>query len=153
MKSKLLIILSVLLLGIAGCDPTRFSVISDHDIDCRIYSDHRQVETTQTGFTMLPGACVSTRYLWATHYKTSFRLTLQEGDGVQILLRPEVQEQILDSGIVLTLSRKGYSLVNGDTLLASGRSPILAAGKTEIFRAYSDEGYLELTLGCDTLYK
>lgn len=153
-KSKYISFILLLVLGaLSSCDPTRFSVLSDRDIDCRIYSDHRLVDKMPAGFTMSPGACVSTTYRTATQYMAKFRLTVQEGDGVRILLRPVVEERILDSGVVLTLSRNGYRLVNGDTLLASGKSPVLARGKTEIFRAYSDEGYLELTLGCDTLFK
>jgi hypothetical protein len=106
-----------------------------------------------SGFTMSPGACVSTSYLWATQYLTTFRITLEEGEGLKIMLRPIVEEQILDSGIVLTLSRHGYHLMNKDTLLAAGTLPALTQGKSVVFRSYSEEGYMELTLGCDTLYR
>jgi hypothetical protein len=137
----------------AGCDPTRFSVLSDRDVDCRIYSDHRLVAKMPSGFTLSPGGCVSTTYLWATQYRSIFRITLDEGEGVQIMLRPIVEESILDSGIVLTLTRNGYQLINNDTVLAAGALPVLAQGKTETFSTYSEEGYMELTLGCDTLYR
>ncbi len=136
-----------------GCDPTRFSVLSDRDIDCRIYSDYRLVDKQPSGFTLSPGACVSTYYLWATQYRATYRLTVEDGEGVVIMLRPIVEEQVLDSGIVLTIGKNGYRLVNKDTVLATGTHPRLTQGKPELFRAYSDEGYLELTLGCDTLYR
>lgn len=142
-----------LVAGFAGCDPTRFGVLSDRDVDCRIYSDHRLVKKMSAGFTLDPGACVSTSYLWATQYLAIFRITLDKGEGLEIMLRPIVEEQILDSGIVLTLSRNGYRLVHHDTVLAAGALPALSEGKTALFRSYSEEGYMELTLGCDTLYR
>lgn len=145
--------LIMLIIVIAGCDPTRFSLISDRNLDCRIYSDHRLVSHSQVGFTLDPGGSVAVTYLWATQYRATFRLTLDEGEGAKILIHPVVQESIIDSGLVLTLSRNGYELREGETIIASGASPSLEVGKPRIFRAYSEEGYLELTLGCDTLYK
>lgn len=155
MRDNLFIYIAALLFvaGLTSCDPTRFSVLSDRDVDCRIYSDHRLVKKHSSGFTMYPGACVGATYLWATQYLASFRLTVEDGDGVEVMLRPIVEEQVLDSGIVLSLSKGGYQLRSKDTILASGTHPILAKGVTQIFRAYSEEGYLELTLGCDTLFK
>jgi hypothetical protein len=55
--------------------------------------------------------------------------------------------------MVLTLTRTGYQFIDHDTVLAAGSMPKLRQGQTEFFRAYSDEGYLELTFGCDTLYR
>lgn len=153
MRSNSTLYLFLLLAVCTGCDPTRFTVLSDRDIDCRIYSDHRLVDKQPSGFTLSPGACVSTYYLWATQYRATYRLTLEDGEGVAIMLRPIVEEQVLDSGIVLTLGRNGYRLTNSDTVLAAGSHPRLVQGKSEFFRAFSDEGYLELTLGCDTLYR
>ena len=154
MPSKRKTYLLLLLLAFCtGCDPTRFSVLSDQDISCRTYSNYRLVDKQPSGFTLRPGACVSTYYLWATQYRAAYRLTVEDGEGVVIMFRPIVEEQILDSGMVLTLGKSGYRLVNHDTVLASGTHPRLIQGKSELFRAYSDEGYLELTLGCDTLYK
>ena len=152
-KQKKYLSLLILIACVAGCDPTRFSVLSDRDVDCRIYSDHRLVEKMPSGFTMSPGGCVATTYLWATQYRAFFRITLDEGEGILVMLRPIVEESILDSGMVLTLTRNGYRLVNKDTILASGALPALVQGKTEIFSTYSEEGYMELTLGCDTLYR
>jgi hypothetical protein len=149
---RYLVILTILG-AMLGCDPTRFTVLSDRDLECRIYSDHRLVKKAAAGFELLPGACVAVTYLWATQYRASFRLTLQEGEGFVVMMRPVVEETIIDSGIVLTMTSRGYSLRSGDTLLASGALPVLQKGKTEIFRTYNEEGYLEVTYGCDTLYK
>jgi hypothetical protein len=152
MVSMRYIVLFTILGAMLGCDPTRFTVLSDRDLDCRIYSDHRLVKKAAAGFDLLPGGCVAVTYLWATQYRASFRMTLQNGDGFVVMMRPVVEETIIDSGIVLTMSSRGYSLRSGDTLLASG-TLLVQKGKTEIFRTYNEEGYLEVTYGCDTLYK
>ncbi|MEI8134923.1 MAG: hypothetical protein WCH46_07570 [bacterium] len=146
-------IIFVFSLMLCGCDPHRFTVQTEHSLDCRIYSDFHGVTHDLYGFTMQGDAVVGVASPSWTQYEIETFIKMK-GDGFQLLLRPVAEESVRDSGLILTISSSvGLRLDSGGVLLESNpryRPPIDSQFFVTIF---NEESYLQVTIGCDTVLR
>ncbi len=152
MRNHHYISLLFLIACIGGCNPYRFRVETQEPVDCRIFSDHKSVESHLYGFQMHPDATVHVTSLAWTQFDLGMYLKLSGGEGFQLLLRPIAEESVVDSGFVLTfLSRGGVRLDSGGHLLDENPSFRFPKDSQTYVTIYNEESYLRVTVGCDTV--
>ena len=135
-----------------GCNPYRFRVETQHPVSCRIFSDHNDVESHLYGFTMHPNAVVQATSPSWTQFELAAYLTLSGGDGFQIMLRPVVEESVVDSGLVLTVSDQyGLRFDSAGQTLDEHSSYRFPKDSQTYITIYNEESYLRVTFGCDTV--
>ena len=148
------IALLILSAAVSGCDPYRFRAETRYPVQCRIFSDHRSVDSHLYGFEMHPNAVVQVTSLAWTQYDLAAYLTLSSGDGFQLMLRPVVEESVIDSGLVLTfLSAGGVRLDSAGHLIEENTMFRFPKDSQTYVTIYSEESYLQVTVGCDTVVK
>ena len=137
-----------------GCDPYRFRVETKNPVECRIFSDHNSVDSHLYGFEMHPGAVMQVTSLAWTQYDFAAYLTLSRGEGFQLMLRPVVEESVIDSGLVLTFSSSGgMRLDSAGHLISENQSFRFPKDLQTYVTIYNEESYLQVTVGCDTVVK
>jgi hypothetical protein len=137
-----------------GCNPYRFTVETQHPVDCRIFSDHNTVESNLYGFDMHPDAVIQVTSLAWTQYNLAAYLKLSGGEGFQIMLRPVVEESVIDSGLVLTfLSGGGVRLDSAGQTIDENHAFCFPKDSQVYVTIYNEESYLQMTIGCDTVLK
>ena len=137
-----------------GCNPYRFTVETQHPVDCRIFSDHNTVNSHLYGFEMHPDAIVQVTSLAWTQYELGVYLTLTGGEGFQLMLRPVLEESVIDSGLVLTfLSSGGIRLDSAGYTLDENRAFRFPKDSQVYVTIYNEESFLQMTVGCDTVLK
>jgi hypothetical protein len=137
-----------------GCDPYRFTVETQHPVDCRIFTDHNGVEPSLYGFKMHPEAVVQMTSLSWTQYDLASYITLSGGDGFQLMLRPVVEESVIDSGLVLTFSSsKGFRLDSAGQMIEENSAFHFPKDSQTYITVYNEESYLRVTVSCDTVLK
>jgi hypothetical protein len=103
---------------------------------------------------MHPGAVVQVTSLAWTQYDLAAYFTLSGGDGFQLMLRPVVEESVIDSGLVLTfLSAGGVRLDSAGHLLEENTAFRFPKDSLTYVTIYNEESYLQVTVGCDTVVK
>jgi hypothetical protein len=146
-----LLILSAIYLG---CDPYRFRAETQNPVQCRIFSSHNSVDGHLYGFDMHPDAVLQVTSLAWTQYDFAGYFTLSGGNGFQLMLRPVLEESIIDSGFVLTfLSHGGVSLDSAGHRLQENTAFRFPRDSQTYVTIYNEESYLQVTVGCDTVLK
>jgi hypothetical protein len=152
--NKLLLSLFCFSLVALGCDPERFTIKSYESIDCRIYSDHHLVHSFADGFVVDGGGVVGMQSLYRTQYYFETYLTHSGDSGFKILLRPKVQEKVIDSGLVLSfLSPTGLRLDSAGKTIQQNTSFHFPDSTPVFVTIYNEEKFLQVTVGCDTVVK
>ncbi|MDP4219383.1 MAG: hypothetical protein Q8916_11655 [Bacteroidota bacterium] len=153
-KKRSHIVIIFLAIALGSCDPHRFSVETKHPVDCRIFSDHNSVDSHLYGFDMHPDAIMQVTSSAWTQYDLGVYVTLSGGEGFQLMLRPIVEENVIDSGLVLTfLSGGGYRLDSAGVMLDQNSSFRFPKNQQTYMTVYNEESYLQVTVGCDTVMK
>lgn len=148
------IAIAILTLFLSGCNPYRFTVETKEPVACRIFSDHNTVKSNLYGFQMQPNAVVQMTSLSRTQYELTTYLTLSRGEGFRILLRPVVEESVVDSGLMLTFfSSGGTRLDSGGHMIEQNPSFRFPTDSQTFVTVYNEEAYLQVTVGCDTVLK
>jgi len=137
-----------------GCDPYRFRSETKYPVQGRIFSAYGSVDPHLYGFDMHPESAVQVTSLAWTQYRLSAYLTLSGGDGFQFMLRPVVEESVIDSGLVLTfLSSGGMRLDSAGQILDENKAFRFPTDSKTYITVYNEESYLQVTVGCDTVMK
>jgi len=148
------ITLLFLFAALSGCDPYRFTVETRNPVDCRIYSDHNSVDGHLYGFDMKPDAVVGAKSTGWTQYHLKAYLTLHGGEGFQMMLRPVVEDSVIDSGIVLTFSSaNGLRIDSAGKVLDENTSYRFPNDSQVYITVYNEESFLRVTVGCDTVLR
>ena len=139
---------------VGGCDPYRFTVETQHPIDCRIYSDHNSVNGHLYGFDMKPDAVVGAKSTGWTQYHLKTYMTLHGGEGFEMMLRPIVEENIIDSGFTLTFSSTNGLRIDSAGKTLDENSSFRFPKDTQVYiTVYNEESFLRVTVGCDTVLR
>jgi hypothetical protein len=147
MKRALLLLL---VLTAVGCDARRFITGVDRPIEGKILSTLPTVDERRGAILLKDSGAIQLRVVGLTQFDFSMWTTLMQGEGFRILLRPVIEERIVDSGIVVSFSRTGTS-VNKGALELNLRSVPLVPDTALQLRYHSENRYLYLMLGCDTV--
>jgi hypothetical protein len=155
MVIKVLHIVLVCLTAIfIGCNPYRFSIQTSNPVECRIFSDHNSVKSQLYGFQMNPESVVQITSLGWTQYDFGAYFNFSGGEGFQVMLRPTVEESVIDSGLILTFfSSGGMRLDSAGKLLEENSSFRFPKDSQTFVTVYNEEAYLRVTVGCDTVFK
>ena len=155
MVKKVYHIAALFLLALtAGCDPYRFTVETQHPIDCRIYSDHNSVDSHLYGFDMKPDAVIGMKSTGWTQYHLKAYLTLHGEEGFAMMLRPVVEESVIDSGFTLTFSSIGGLRIDSAGKTVGENSAFRFPKDSQVYvTVYNEESFLQVTIGCDTVLK
>jgi hypothetical protein len=145
------LVISLLLL--VGCDPYRFTLIGHDYMKARIHSKLETVDDTERWFDVKEDGCVSLELPTATQYRISLNAQILEGEGFRVLARCRVEEQLIDSGVVISVTKK-YARADKDGVnLAIMKAPVISTNNLINVKLYNDEKYLQVIVGCDTLLK
>jgi hypothetical protein len=137
-----------------GCDPYRFRSETRNPVQCRIFSDPKSVEPNLYGFEMHPDAVLQVTSLAWTQFEFAGYFTLSGGEGFQLMLRPVIEESLVDSGFVLTfLSGGGVSLDSAGRRIDENKAFRFPRDSQTYVTIYNEESYLQVTVGCDTVVK
>jgi hypothetical protein len=147
----LFIILLLLVLG--GCDPYRFNMLGYNKLKGRIHAPLESVDVSERYFDLKENGCVALELPTATQYSIAFYAKRIEGEGFRILARSRVEETVIDSGVIVTIS-KNYARADKDNInLSTLKSPGFNDDNVVYVNLYNDEKYLQVVIGCDTLLK
>lgn len=140
---------------VAGCsDPYRFSVRTPDAVDCRIFTGLHSAEKNGVGFTMQQDAVVGMTSLEYTQYEWSGYLRAHGGEGFRLLLRPTVEETVIDSGLTLTFAAGGGArLDSAGRLVESNPNFRFPQDTATLVTIYTDEDFIQVTVGCDTVLR
>jgi hypothetical protein len=136
-----------------GCDPYRFSVTSDYPVNCRILSDHNSVKSRIYGFDMEPNAELQVTSLGRTQYTFTGYFTLHGGEGFEIMLRPVIEESVIDPGIRLMFSSHGLRIDSAGQVITENTSYSFPQDSQTYVTVFNEESYLQVTVGCDTVLR
>ena len=138
----------------ASCDPSRFLLESKHNaVLCRIYSPISTVEHNTTQFVVSDGGSVDMCVPQLTQYHIAMNVSLLEGEGMVIMMRPIAQETVVDSGLALHLGKTHSYLDSAGRMIKDMPEVRLREKKNEIITLLSENNELEVTIGCDTILK
>jgi hypothetical protein len=140
-------------IGISGCDPYRFTMPGNEFLQCRILSDFHLVEHTKNSIDLSPGGTVVLTAQGVTQFRTLMWIKLDSGTGMKMLVRPRVEESVLDSGYVITMTTSGTSIDSAGIHLARYPDARLKSEAAQMLSVYNEERFIEVVLGCDTIIK
>ncbi|MEP7234685.1 MAG: hypothetical protein ABI778_05250 [Ignavibacteriota bacterium] len=154
MRRSYTIAFLILVTALGGCDPYRFRNETKYPVECRIFSDHNSVSSNLYGFTMHPEATVQVTSVAWTQFEFRAYMTLSGGEGFSLMLRPVLEEGVIDPGLVLTFSTaNGLSLDSAGHELLKNSAFHFPEDKQTFVTIYNEESYIEVTIGCDTILK
>ncbi len=119
----------------------------------RIHSSLETVHVEEKYFDICENGCVALELPTATQYSISFYAQIKSGEGFRILARSRVEETLIDSGVVVSVSDKYVSADKDEKNLSSLKSPDFNNDNVVFVNLYNDEKYLQVVIGCDTLLK
>jgi hypothetical protein len=140
-------------LAASGCDPYRFTMSGNQFLECRILSDFHLVSHTKYSVDLSPGGTVVLTAQGVTQFRTMMWVKLDSGTGMKMLVRPHVEESVLDSGYVITMTPNGTSIDSAGIHLARYPEARLKPGVVEMLSVYNEERFTEVILGCDTIVR
>jgi hypothetical protein len=153
-RLQLVLAVTALILLVGCSDPYRFSVRTPDAMDCRIFTGLHSAEGSAFGFTMQPDAVVGMTSLEYTQYEWRGFVNSHGGKGFRLLLRPKVEETVIDSGLVLLFSSGGGErLDSAGSLLESDPAFRFPQDSSVLVTVFTDEDYLQVTVGCDTVLR
>jgi len=138
---------------LVACDPSRFMIEGKNPIQCRIYGPINSVEHTSNQFVLEHGAVLDLSVAGLTQYRFVMNTNLLEGDGMSIMLRPRAEESVVDSGVVVHLSKTHSFVDSAGHLLLDLPQVHLRDQGNELITLLSENHELEVTIGCDTIMK
>lgn len=148
---KLYIISLALLL--VGCDPYRFKMLGHTNLKGRIHSSLESVNVEEKYFDIFENGCVALELPTATQYSISFYAQIKSGEGFRVLARSRVEETLIDSGVVISISHNYATADKDEKNLSVLKSPGFSNDNIVFVNLYNDEKYLQVIVGCDTLLK
>lgn len=148
---KLYIISLALLL--VGCDPYRFKMLGHTNLKGRIHSSLESVNVEEKYFDIFENGCVALELPTATQYSISFYAQIKSGEGFRVLARSRVEETLIDSGVVISISHSYAAADKDGKNLSVLKSPGFSNDNVVFVNLYNDEKYLQVVIGCDTLLK
>lgn len=119
----------------------------------RIHSSLESVNVEEKYFDMYENSCVALELPTATQYSISFYAQIKSGEGFRVLARSWVEETLIDSGVIVSVSDKYASANKDGKNLSSLKSPSFNNDNVVFVNLYNDEKYLQVIIGCDTLLK
>ena len=119
----------------------------------RIHSPLESVEVEEKYFDIFENGCVALELPTATQYSITFYAQIHSGEGFRVLARSRVEETLIDSGVVISIT-DNYARADKDGKnLSSMKSPDFNNDNIVFVGLYNDEKYLQVIIGCDTLLK
>lgn len=156
-------ILLAAMLGLAGCqvanipttmgkDYERVDIVAGDDIySGRILSDRHDVEVTNSGIVLKPGARFAIKTLEVTEFAGQFEVAILSGRGMTAYLRTVPYGFDTTKGIAFRYAVDGCSIRLGD-----GRTiplPYNAEVDQQIVTLYNEAARLSVGVGCNGLYE
>ncbi len=144
----------VIALTLAACNPYEFNMGRKHIMVCKVLTSLPSVEQGHNVATLHDTGAINMNYYGATQYLLTMDLRLKRGEGIRILLRPDVEQRdVKDSGMVLTVTRSGTWMSTGRQIIF--RRPDVKFQPNELMpiSLLSENHYTQVVLGCDTVYK
>ncbi len=138
---------------VMGCDPSRFYLESTHPITCRIFAPIATVTHSIHDFTVNEGGAVDMSVAELTQYRMTMNVSLLQGDGYRLMLRPVAEESVVDSGLVLVLSKTHSRLDSSGHTIVDLPNVHLRQSASDLITILSEDHRLEVTLNCDTIVK
>jgi hypothetical protein len=142
--------LILFLLLLSSCDASKFVTGVDRPIEGKILSSLDQVERVRQTIVLKDSGAIQLRVVGLTQFDFSIWTKLRAGEGYRILLRPVIQEAIVDSGLILSVGRSGVELREGSRIYPSKSISLLPDSLLQV-RYYSENEYLYVSVGCDTV--
>lgn len=147
------VVLLLMLAGIgAGCSERGFRVGTEHRVSVYNYSALSSVSHNTYSFSLRDTALVVVTSPTVTQYYFESFIRLDSGSGFKVYLRPVAEHVVRDSGYTLTMSKHGFELDSGRTVLARLPYTSFATDSLTRFTIYNDNRFVQVTLGCDTLF-
>ncbi len=138
----------------AGCNPYEFRMGGPHVTTCEILTSLPGVDHTGMTATLVDTAAIDMNYFGATQYLITMGITLQQGSGYRILLRPVVEARdVKDSGIVVIATRSGISLEQGGHVIVSRPDLMIAPNDPVRVALFSENNYMQVVFNCDTVFR
>lgn len=146
-------LLLICVLVFAACEPYEFTMSRDQPIDGLILTPLETVAPGTLVTTVHDGGAIKLSNFGITEYSLTFGLNLKAGTGVEVLIHPRVEvNRVVDSGIVASITSKGESLIDNGRVLAN-RPDFSLDSKLEAVNIISEAHFLQVLVGCDTLYR
>jgi hypothetical protein len=138
----------------AGCNPYEFKMGTHHVVSCKVLTSLPSVEQGTTTATLHDTGAIGMSYFGATQYDLAMGIRLVRGEGLRILLRPDVEQRdIKDSGIVVTLTRAGSWVDSGQHFFLQRPDLGMPVGQNVPVFLLSENNYTQVVIGCDTVYR
>src|SRR5207302_10826239 len=143
-----------LLLLLAACSPYDFKMGHKHIVRGKVLTALSTVDQDQTVTTLHDTGAIGLSYFGATQYNLSMGLRLVRGEGVRIMLRPDVEQRdVKDSGIVVTLTKSGSWLDSAQHIFSQRPDLGMPVGQYVPVYLMSENNYSQIVVGCDTVYR
>ena len=140
--------------ALTGCTPYEFTMGSRHITRCSVLTSLAGVDQGTRYATLRDTAAIDMNYYGATQYLLTMDVKAMRGEGFRVLLRPVVEQRaVIDSGLILTVTNEGTTLVEHGTLRARRPDVVIRPGQQMHLSLLSENGYLQIALGCDTVFK
>jgi hypothetical protein len=78
---------------------------------------------------------------------------LISGEGIRLMLRPIYGRTVVDSGLVITLTRSGVTIDSAHRSVRPYQPSVIRDTSMQSLGIFCENNYLEVTLGCDTLIR
>lgn len=139
---------------VAACNPYDYEMNYGHVVSCRVLTPLPTVEQGALVTTLHDGGAINMSYFGATQYLVTMDIKLVRGTGFRILIRPDVEQRdVLDSGIVLTVTQHGTTLDSAHRTFLDRSDIRIVEGSQLPLSILSENNLSQVVLGCDTVYK
>src|SRR4051812_47569634 len=91
------------ILAVSGCNPFFFRVNEERPINAHILSGLNSASHDRTSITLSDSSIVALNRYGVTEFDFTSVLNLIRGKGLRVLMRPVVQQSLVDSGLVLNI--------------------------------------------------
>ncbi|HWF44713.1 MAG TPA: hypothetical protein VG537_08725 [Candidatus Kapabacteria bacterium] len=154
MKKDIIILSTIAVALLAGCNPYQFNMGDPHEVRCQVLTSLSSVDQGYNRAMLHNTGAIDMNYFGATQYLVTMEMKLIRGDGFRIMLRPVVEQRdVRDSGIVLTVTHSGVWLDSASHIFLTRRDVKLEPNTQMPVSLLSDDNYVQIVLGCDTVYK
>jgi hypothetical protein len=123
-------------------------------IGCGILTSLDGVDPSTSVTTLRDTAAVQMNVYGVPQYDVTMETRLVSGEGFRILLRPRVEvRSIVDSGIIVTLTKHGVTLDSGGHRFVRRDDVRLPVDKAVAISLHSENHLTEVVVGCDTVFR
>jgi hypothetical protein len=145
---------ALITLGVDGCEPYLFDMGGSHPVAGKILTSLESVVPGSRVTTVRDRGAIQLENFGVPEYTLRLGLKLDRGDGAEILIHPRVEvSTVVDSGIVARLTTHGEWLRDGALRLAARPDLSIPLGDTIPVTILSEAHFLQVIVGCDTLYR